>query len=68
MSGLKDFREGEVGDFPLLMRSKSPFGRLGTAGEDATHPCPAGLKDVCPAVLLLLVTRPIRAQPAWFVV
>ncbi len=27
--------EGEVGDFPLFKRSKSPFGRLGTAGEVA---------------------------------
>ncbi len=25
--------EGEVGDFHLLKRSKSPFGRLGTAGS-----------------------------------
>ncbi len=27
-----NLREGEVGDFPLLKRSKSPFGRPGTAG------------------------------------
>ena len=31
-SGLMNLREGEVGDFTLLKRPKSPFGRLGTAG------------------------------------
>lgn len=28
-----NLRKGEVGDFTLLKRSKSPFGRLGTAGS-----------------------------------
>lgn len=37
MSGLMNLREGEVGDFPLLKRSKSPYGRLGTAGDNTNN-------------------------------